>query len=254
MKTYKAYLFVPNKMLISNASIRKSEIGFVFTENAGLFEKNDDGEYLSLMVFIIYEMLKGKLSINIGDKSFWKPYFDILPPADMLALWSDSEFEELHDPELVQEAVKYRRDVEKEWLEVRAVLEKYPLIFPLEKISKEMFVFVYGNVVTRCFGWSLPCTMMVPFADSVNHSSIDGDNELFDIRLHKQALAGQGADKKLQLYATKDKMNLDFSDISRDLAKEERKEVKKLFISEDTAEIWEDGAKAKGPAGDIWNV
>eukprot|EP00826_Nyctotherus_ovalis_P063358 TRINITY_DN9288_c0_g1_i11.p1 TRINITY_DN9288_c0_g1~~TRINITY_DN9288_c0_g1_i11.p1 ORF type:complete len:207 (+),score=63.78 TRINITY_DN9288_c0_g1_i11:225-845(+) len=206
------------------------------------------------MVFIIYEMLKGILNLNLGNESLWKPYFDILPPADMLALWSSSELEELHDPELVQEAVKYRRDVEEEWLEVRAVLEKYPLTFSLEKISKEMFVFAYGNVVTRCFGWSLPCTMVVPFADAANHSSIDGDNELFDIQLHKLAIAGQSADKKLLLYATKDKMNLDFSDISHDLAKEERKVVKELLISEDTVEICEDATKAKEAKADIWNV
>jgi len=55
----KAYLFVPNKMLISNISIRRSEIAHVFLDNTKLFELNPDGEYISLVVFIIYEMLKG---------------------------------------------------------------------------------------------------------------------------------------------------------------------------------------------------
>jgi len=53
------YLFVPNKVLISNISIRRSSIKEVFIDNPGLFEEHSDGEYLSLVVFLIYEMLKG---------------------------------------------------------------------------------------------------------------------------------------------------------------------------------------------------
>ena len=32
---------------------------------------------------------------------------------------------------------------------------------------------MYDLVVSRCFGWGLPCTMMVPFADFMNHSNVD---------------------------------------------------------------------------------
>ena len=33
-------------------------------------------------------------------------------------------------------------------------------------------------MVTRCFGWGLPCTTMVPFADFINHHNVDSSYEL----------------------------------------------------------------------------
>ncbi len=60
----KAFLFVPNKMLITNIGIRKSEIGHIFLDNPKIFDDHPDGEYLSLVVFIIYEMLKGRLFLR----------------------------------------------------------------------------------------------------------------------------------------------------------------------------------------------
>jgi len=226
----------------------------VFLENTELFENHSDGEYLSLVVFMIYEMIKGISYKRIGDKSLWKPYFDTLPPADLLALWSDSELDELHDPELIQEALRYRKNIDKEWIEVKAVLKKYPNIFPLDKINKEMFVFVYGNVVTRCFGWSLPCTMMTPFADAANHCAIDGDNELFDLALHKKAIINSTEDKHIQMYATKDKMKLDYSDIMKEGSKEMSKVIKPFVISEDVLEICTDVNNFKETEHDIWEV
>ena len=36
----------------------------------------------------------------------------------------------------------------------------------------------FASVITRCFGWSLPCTMVVPFADFINHHNVDSSYEL----------------------------------------------------------------------------
>jgi len=32
-----------------------------------------------------------------------------------------------------------------------------------------MFEWASAFCTSRCFGWSLPCTALIPFADSVNH-------------------------------------------------------------------------------------
>ena len=155
--------------------------------------------------------------LAIGNKSFWKPYFDIFPKADLLPLWATEEMDELQDPELKQEAIRYKEEIDKEWNLAKLLFSKYPDIFPNDKVHKDLFVFVYGNVVTRCFGWSLPCTMMIPVADSMNHWSVDGSNEVFDTFLHKKA-AGKlkpFKDPDLDLYSTKIKMGLDFSDLTK---------------------------------------
>ena len=40
-----------------------------------------------------------------------------------------------------------------------------------------MFVRAYTSVVTRCFGWGIPCTTMIPFADFINHHNVDSSYE-----------------------------------------------------------------------------
>jgi hypothetical protein len=48
----------------------------------------------------------------------------------------------------------------------------------LREVTMDMFLKAYNLVVTRCFGWGLPSTMIVPFADFLNHTSI---NSLFEV-------------------------------------------------------------------------
>lgn len=43
-------------------------------------------------------------------------------------------------------------------------------IFP-QPLNRQLFDYCYGVVMTRCFGWGLPETMLVPFADFLNHHS-----------------------------------------------------------------------------------
>ena len=170
---------------------------------------------------------------------------DVLPQPDLLALWSDSEIEQLQEPEIIQEVNQYREDLDNEWNEVRNLIQKYPNEFPQDKITKELFIFAYANVITRCFGWSLPCTMMVPMADAFNHSTVDASNELYDLNIHEQPLK--------QSYATKNKMTIDFSDIGKakvissvalkSLVIDEGvvsicKDIKTLDISKEDYNIW----------------
>jgi len=39
--------------------------------------------------------------------------------------------------------------------------------------TKELFEKMYNFACTRCFGWTLPSTMMVPLADFMNHLPLD---------------------------------------------------------------------------------
>jgi len=42
----------------------------------------------------------------------------------------------------------------------------------------------YLSVVTRCFGWGLPKTSMIPFADCINHHNVDSTYELLHEDYH----------------------------------------------------------------------
>jgi hypothetical protein len=38
--------------------------------------------------------------------------------------------------------------------------------------------------VTRCFGWGLPKTSIIPFADCINHHNVDSTYELIHVDYH----------------------------------------------------------------------
>lgn len=71
-----------------------------------------------------------------------------------------------------------------------------------------MFFDTYDMVVSRCFGWSLPGTMMIPYADLANHHNSDTQYEMFNPKFHFT----KDKDEKVKLYQTKCKMMIDFCD------------------------------------------
>jgi hypothetical protein len=119
---------------------------------------------LTLAVFLISEYLK-------GSESFWWPYIDVMNESDLVSFWKPEEVERLCDYELKKEAQVYREEVEYEWSELSKILPLYADTF--KGATREIFMKMYNFACTRCFGWTLPSTMMVPLADFLNHQPCD---------------------------------------------------------------------------------
>jgi len=86
----------------------------------------------------------------------------------------------------------YKNDYEDEWLLVLACTKKSPEFFPgimdrSQKEVKAIFCQAFCSVVTRCFGWGLTCTMMVPYADFINHHNVDSGYELLSKDINPNA-------------------------------------------------------------------
>lgn len=79
---------VPAKMLLSTKVCLRGDINKLFLENPDLFGKHvSDGEDNVLNAFLLYELGK-------GDKSFWKPLFDVWPrDTDILLNWDSEDLE-----------------------------------------------------------------------------------------------------------------------------------------------------------------
>ena len=61
---------------------------------------NSDGEDNLLNTYIMFELGK-------GEKSFWKPMFDVWPrDTDILMSWNEDDLEWLQDPTLATDAEK----------------------------------------------------------------------------------------------------------------------------------------------------
>ena len=121
-----------------------------------------------------------------GEASFWKPYFDIINFTDLPMLWNDSELLQFQDAVLIDNIRGYKKDFDLEWELMYDVLftSKSENIIPgiCEKSKKEQlkkdFTWAFCSAVTRCFGWGLPCTMMIPFADTINHHNVDSSYDI----------------------------------------------------------------------------
>ena len=176
-----AFIYIPWHLLITDENIRKRTplLHSLFENHPELFKKYYDAEYLRMVMFLWHERAK-------GDKSFWKPYLDIINFTDLPCLWSDDELAELQDAVLIANIKAYRRDFEEEWDQVYKLLHKnkyddiIPGISDVERKDslREDYIWAFCGVVTRCFGWGLPCTMMAPFADTINHHNVDSSYDI----------------------------------------------------------------------------
>ncbi len=81
-------LKIPAKLLLSTKSCFRGDINQVFLESPELFGKHvSDGEDNVLNAFILYEFGK-------GEKSFWKPMFDVWPrDTDILFNWDEEDLD-----------------------------------------------------------------------------------------------------------------------------------------------------------------
>lgn len=79
---------VPAHVIISTKACFKSEFKKVFFENPQIFGRHvHDAEDNILNAFILYELAK-------GEKSFWKPMFDIWPrDTDILMNWEAEDLD-----------------------------------------------------------------------------------------------------------------------------------------------------------------
>ena len=48
-----------------------------------------------------------------------------------------------------------------------------------------LFYKCFNTIVTRCFGWGLPKTSLIPFADCINHHNVDSTYEFICMQLHE---------------------------------------------------------------------
>ena len=126
--------------------------------------------------------------------------------SDLASNWPLEELRQIPDLELIMMAETYAEEVESEWENIQKVFKVHPELFPV--IDRDIFMKMYNYACTRCFGWTLPSTMMVPMADFLNHHPVDTQYEIYQKEKHMVA-----ASVDSQGYHTKKRRNIDFSDL-----------------------------------------
>lgn len=195
-----AFLYIPMKMLLSLDYAKNHKvIGEVFRMNPHLFhpDKHEDWEQLSLAMAMFYEY-------QLGEESFWYPYLNLLPlDIEFFCNWAWEDIQATDDVFLMQESLAYCRDIEKEWQDFKQVLTRHPEYFHPQLIDRGLFMRIFAQVCSRCFGWGLPCTSMIPMADNLNHSHGTCVNEVINVDYH--VMYQPGNKSVPSVYFTKEK-------------------------------------------------
>jgi hypothetical protein len=113
-------------------------------------------------VFVLFERCK-------GEQSFWHPYFEAVDCGVLPALWSPETWALVDEPELRRSLAASRDSIESEWETIKKLQTAYPHFFGM--IGRPLYEWAVTFVATRCFGWGLPATMLVPLADQINHQN-----------------------------------------------------------------------------------
>ena len=172
-----AYLFVPYKMLLSvKKTVNHKVLSPILLDNPKLFDEDEncDWEQITLTLAIFYEMV-------LGSQSYWYPYIRMLPAVGFSCDWSEKEKEMAQDECLIKYLDEYNHEINQHWILFEKVLKKYSRIFPSKFVDKELFLNIYAQVCTRCFGYGVNSCSMIPMADNLNHSCVNVSYEMINV-------------------------------------------------------------------------
>lgn len=127
-----------------------------------------------------------------------------MPDVKFFCHWPEEYILATQDSNLIQYAMEYKQELFDEWTKFAAMMAKYPDIFDHSSIKPEIFYKFYAQVCTRCFGWGLPSTAMIPMADNCNHSDVTVVQEIVHRQMHLSA-------ERDSQYFTKTKFMNDYS-------------------------------------------
>lgn len=181
VQPFEAFLYVPSKCWMSIEHAKRSEIGQIYTSHDSMFVSNYDRDQMILVLFLMYEALK-------GQDSFWYPYIQYLEDAVPTAYWNKSILKK-SDYEYFNLNIHHQeKKYEEEWDKLKNLVPVYPQFFPEpEKFTKELYLWTSHAVTSRVFGWGSPTTILVPLADFLNHSTTNSVQiNTLEKNLHKE--------------------------------------------------------------------
>lgn len=173
-------MFIPNQLIISTHLVKNSKLNNIINMNPDFFSEESaaDADFNILSLFIFWEKLK-------GESSFYAPMFGVSPENNSLLSWSESEVDSLDDFIIKEQFIEFREDMELNWQKIHDIIKKNSETFEnIEKFDdlKKIYFWAYEFTMTRCYGWSLPSTILIPLADFLNHGKHGVDHYL----IHKK--------------------------------------------------------------------
>lgn len=133
-------------------------------------------EYLAIALHLVHERYVK------GEKSFWKPYLDVLPDVEEVNptfTWSEADLKFLEGSPVVPATVSLKNKLKREYDDLlgndeTGLISRYPDRFPADKFTLENWTWAFCMLFSRAIrlrslqqGERLA---LVPYADLINHS------------------------------------------------------------------------------------
>lgn len=158
-----AYLFIPYKLLMTMENAKRVPELQYLIKNYEIFHhrRGKEPEQCILTLFMLWEYQK-------GPESFWWPYLDLLPEFEQF-VWELDKDKYIKQSQCVMfydYARGFKTDGDEIFNDFKLVVEENtPTIFKAGMFTKRVFNKLYGSCCTRCFGYGVPYTCMVPMGD-----------------------------------------------------------------------------------------
>ncbi|CAD8159049.1 unnamed protein product [Paramecium pentaurelia] len=162
-----AIICVPQTLIISQEKCKQSSLSIVYDKHPELFDENEisDAEFNILIFYLFNEKKK-------GEQSFYHPYIQAIQSNNTLIDWTKEELRYIEDPIILDEFAIVREDLNDLWNQAKDIFNEFISIFgDIRPTDKQDFYWAAQSVMSRCFGWSLKSTSMIPIADFLNHSN-----------------------------------------------------------------------------------
>ena len=251
-------MFIPNKLIISTHLVKKTKLSKIIDNYPEIFdeEKSEDADFNILSFFILWEKFK-------GEESFYHPMFAVSENNYSLLSWSDNELDDLEDLSVKEQILEFQLDMDENWLKVKEIIRKHKELFNIIDKTEEKqeengknnenndmvntklnemklnYYWAYEFVMTRCYGWSLPSTILIPLADFLNHEKHGVDHYL----IHEKYELNE-EDKHPEYNIKKYKINLtELKSLKKSLKEEEIQKLenfvdnKQMYIENNLSDL-----------------
>ncbi|CAD8146494.1 unnamed protein product [Paramecium octaurelia] len=162
-----AIICIPQTLIISPDKCKGTNLSSVYKSHPEMFDKDEtnDAEFNMLIFYMFNEKKKGELS-------FYYPYIQAVQANNTLLTWSNEDLKKIENPIIMEEFANIKQDVLGLWGKAKQILDNNEDVFGISRLTdKKDFYWAVECVMSRCFGWSLKSTCIIPIADFLNHSN-----------------------------------------------------------------------------------
>ncbi|CAK69794.1 unnamed protein product (macronuclear) [Paramecium tetraurelia] len=221
---------IPQSLIISPDKCKQSTLITVYNSHPEMFdeEETNEAEFNILTFYMFNEKKK-------GEQSFYYPYIQAIQTSNTLMAWSNEDLQKIEDPLILEEFQLIKQDFLGLWSKAKLIFDNAQDIFGAPRITdKSDFFWAIECVMSRCFGWALKSTCLVPIADFLNHSNKACTHYMVHSALEKGSFSKSEvqANFQKQYVIKRNNMNLSILGIEADNEIQKWKDEKIKFILE----------------------